>query len=221
MGCVAGSFDERIAVAKKNCYLYCALFIYICCDFLITIFLLEAGMIKLEFFTKDDFEQLIQWIDSETLLINWSGSLFSFPLTRNSMEWYIRDTNDLNVSDALVYKAVDTATGETVGHISLGGISRKNKSARISRVLIGSAANKGKGYCKQMITEILKVGFDEMQLHRISLGVYDYNTAALKCYQTAGFSIEGTMREVLLHEGKWWSLIEMGMLEKEWNSGSL
>lgn len=174
-------------------------------------------MIKLEFFTKDDFEQLIQWIDTESLLISWSGSLFSFPLTQSSMEWYLGDTNDLNTSGALVYKAVETETGETIGHISLGGISRKNKSARISRVLIGNAANKGKGYCKQMITEVLKIGFDEMQLHRISLGVYDYNTAALKCYQAAGFSIEGTMREVLLHEGKWWSLIEMGILENEWH----
>lgn len=175
-------------------------------------------MIRLEFFTKDDFEQLIQWIDTETLLINWSGSLFSFPLTQSSMEWYIKDTNDLLKSDALVYKAVDTDTGKTVGHISLGGISRKNKSARISRVLIGDASNKGKGYCKQMITEILKVGFDQMQLHRISLGVYDYNIAALKCYKAAGFSVEGTMREVLLHDGQWWSLIEMGILEQEWKS---
>jgi RimJ/RimL family protein N-acetyltransferase len=174
-------------------------------------------MIKLEFFTKDDFEQLMQWIDTESLLISWSGSLFSFPLTQSSMEWYLGDTNDLNTSGALVYKAVETETGETIGHISLGGISRKNKSARISRVLIGDAANKGKGYCKQMITEVLKIGFDEMQLHRISLGVYDYNTAALKCYQAAGFSIEGTLREVLLHEGKWWSLIEMGILENEWH----
>ena len=174
-------------------------------------------MIKLEFFTKDDFEQLMQWIDTESLLISWSGSLFSFPLTQSSMEWYLGDTNDLNTSGALVYKAVETETGETIGHISLGGISRKNKSARISRVLIGDAANKGKGYCKQMITEVLKIGFDEMQLHRISLGVFDYNTAALKCYQAAGFSIEGTLREVLLHEGKWWSLIEMGILENEWH----
>jgi RimJ/RimL family protein N-acetyltransferase len=178
-------------------------------------------MIKLEFFTKDDFEQLIQWVDTESLLISWSGSLFSFPLTQSSMEWYLGDTNDLNTSGALVYKAVETETGETIGHISLGGISRKNKSARISRVLIGNAANKGKGYCKQMITEVLKVGFDEMQLHRISLGVYDYNTAALKCYQAAGFSIEGTMRDVLLHDGKWWSLIEMGILENEWHQNKL
>ena len=173
-------------------------------------------MIRLEYFEAKDFEQLINWINTEELLINWAGSLFSFPLTQSSMNWYIRDTNDLQKSDALLYRVVEEETGEIVGHISLGGISRKNKSARISRVLIGDNHNKGKGYCKQMIRAVLKVAFDELQLHRVSLGVYDYNLSALKCYQSAGFIIEGTMRDVLLHKNKWWSLIEMGILEDEW-----
>lgn len=173
-------------------------------------------MIRLEHFEEKDFDQLINWIHSEELLINWAGSLFNFPLTTASMQWYLGDTNDKDNSDALIYRVVETATGETVGHISLGGISRKNRSARISRVLIGDDRHKGKGYCRQMIREVLKVGFDEMKLHRISLGVYDYNISALKCYQSAGFKIEGTMRDVLLYKEKWWSLIEMGILEDEW-----
>lgn len=173
-------------------------------------------MIRLEYFEQKDFDQLINWINTEELLINWAGSLFSFPLTTNSMEWYLGDTNSLEKSDALIYRVVEVETGETVGHISLGGISRKNRSARISRVLIGDSKNKGKGYCKQMIKAVLKIGFEEMNLHRISLGVYDYNSSALKCYQSAGFKIEGTMRDVLLHKEKWWSLIEMGILEDEW-----
>lgn len=175
-------------------------------------------MIRLEYFEEKDFEQLIDWINTEELLTNWAGSLFSFPLTKASMEWYLSDTNDINESDALVYRVVEDETGEIVGHISLGGISRKNRSARISRVLIGSGDHKGKGYCKQMIRAVLKIGFEEMNLHRISLGVYDYNIAALKCYQSSGFKIEGTMRDVLLYKDKWWSLVEMGILEEEWRA---
>lgn len=173
-------------------------------------------MIRLEYFDHNDFDQLIKWISSEELLINWAGSLFNFPLTRTSMEWYLSDTNDPEKSDALVYKVIEEETGETVGHISLGGISRKNRSARISRVLIGNEKSKGKGYCKQMIKAILKIGFEDLKLHRISLGVYDFNLSALKCYQSSGFVIEGTMRDVLLYKEKWWSLIEMGILENEW-----
>ncbi|MBC7868001.1 MAG: GNAT family N-acetyltransferase [Gloeobacteraceae cyanobacterium ES-bin-316] len=173
-------------------------------------------MIRLEYFTPDDFPQLINWIDNEELLINWAGSLFSFPLTLKSMDWYIAKTNDLETSDAFVYKVIDEQSGECVGHISLGGISRKNRSGRISRVLIGSGAHKGKGYCKDMVKAVLEIGFGELNLHRISLGVYSYNTAAIKCYQSSGFSIDGVSRDVLLHNGEWWSLVEMSILENEW-----
>ena len=114
-------------------------------------------MIRLEKFGKEDFDQLINWIDSEALMINWSGSLFSFPLNTDSLLWYIEDTNDIETSDAFVYKAIDVDTNKTIGHISLGGISRKNNSARISRVLVGNKEDKNKGYGAQMVNAVLKI----------------------------------------------------------------
>lgn len=175
-------------------------------------------MIRLEYFDRNDFQQLIDWIQDEYLLANWSGAMFRFPLTEDSLEWYINDTNNKEASDAFVYKAVDAESGQTVGHISLGGISRKNKSARISRVLVGNTAERGKGYCTAMITAVLKVAFDDLKLHKVSLGVYDFNKAAIRCYQKAGLSIEGTLRDVLKFGNEYWSIIEMGMLEHEWRA---
>ena len=172
-------------------------------------------MIRLEYFTGNDFEQLKEWITDEEILMNWSGALFSFPLTQKSLDWYIEDVNDIAHSDALVYKVIETATGIVVGHISLGGISRKNKSGRISRVLV-APAHQGKGYCYQMVKAVLKIGFEQLQLHRISLGVYDVNRSAIRCYQKAGLVIEGTSRDCLLFNGNWWSLVEMSILEDEW-----
>jgi RimJ/RimL family protein N-acetyltransferase len=174
-------------------------------------------MITLEYFTSNDFTQLMDWIKDEEALMNWSGSLFSFPLTKESMEWYIEDVNDINNSDAFIYKAVETETGKVVGHISLGGISKKNKAGRISRVLV-APEYQGKGYCCQMIKAVLKIGFANLQLHRICLGVYDFNKAAIRCYQKAGLLTEGTNRDCLLFKGKWWSLVEMSILEEEWRS---
>ncbi len=173
-------------------------------------------MLTLEYFDRSDFDQLISWINDEELLMNWAGSLFSFPLTHKSLEWYIEDVNEIASSDAFIYKAVDTTSGNTVGHISLGAISRKNRSGRISRVLIGDTENTGRGYCRDMVTEVLRIGFEDLNLHRISLGVYDFNRAALKCYQKSGLAVEGTNRDVLLYKDKWWSLVEMSILEGEW-----
>ncbi|GGF26072.1 GNAT family N-acetyltransferase [Hymenobacter cavernae] len=173
-------------------------------------------MIILEPFTKADFPQLISWIDNERLLKEWSGGLFSFPLTEDSLNWYIEDTNDLENSEVFVYKAVDTNTGETVGHISLGSISRYHKAGRITRVLVGNTAARGQGYGQAMVKAILSVGFRDLGLHRISLGVYDFNHSAIRCYERAGLHREGTLRDVVRYDDKYWSLVEMSMLRHEW-----
>jgi RimJ/RimL family protein N-acetyltransferase len=166
-------------------------------------------------FTRQDYQQLIDWIDEEKLMVNWTGFMFNFPITEDDLDWYIENSNDPHYSDVFIYKAVDTSTGETVGHISLGGISKKNRAGRISRVLISKDA-RGKGYCQEMMMAILKIGFDELKLHRISLGVYNFNDTAIHCYEKCGFKREGVARDILYYEGEYWSMLEMSMLEDEW-----
>jgi len=173
-------------------------------------------MIILEPFTEADFSQLISWIDNERLLKEWSGGLFSFPLTEDSLRWYIEDANDLENSEVFIYKAIDTSTGETVGHISLGSISQHHKAGRITRVLVGNTAARGQGYGQAMIKAILAIGFQDLGLHRISLGVYDFNRSAIRCYERAGMHREGTLRDVVRYGDEYWSLVEMSILKPEW-----
>lgn len=170
-------------------------------------------MLQFSYFEPGDIPQLINWIDSETLLMNWSGRMFSFPLTQESMEWYIKDTNVIGASDAFIFKAVEN--GEMVGHISLGGISTANKSARISRVFV-SEAGRNKGVCTFMVKEVVRFGFEQLNLHRIALGVYTTNQSALNCYLKAGLQVEGIHRDVLLHNDSYWSMTEMAILADEW-----
>lgn len=176
---------------------------------------MRTYMIRLEPFVQSDFQQLINWIDTEELLIKWSGSLFSFPLTLKSMAWYAKNTNVPYKSSAFVYKAVDVETGETVGHISLGGISWRNRSSRISRVFVNKNSQL-KGMCQQMTKAVLKIGFEELALHRISLGVYTNNESAVQCYLKSGFCIEGVSRDILWYSNEFLSLVEMAILEDEW-----
>lgn len=175
----------------------------------------KNGMIRLERFLQSDYGQLIEWISDEDIMTTWCGALFSFPLTADSLDWYIEDTNVVEESDAFVYKVVEVTSCSTVGHISIGGISWKNRSARISRVFLAES-HRGKGYCTQMISAALKVSFEELGLHRVGLGLYDNNPAALNCYKKCGFTVEGLSRDILWNNGKWWSMIEMSILEPEW-----
>ncbi len=175
-------------------------------------------MIKLVPFTPDDFAQLIEWIDNDRLLTEWSGSLFAFPLTPDDLAWYIRGANDFNAPDVFIYKAVDGDTGQTVGHISLGSISQRDRSGRITRVLVGPGSKRGQGYCADMVRALLRVGFAELDLHRIGLGVYDFNHAAIRCYQKSGFHRDGVLRDVARYGDDYWSLVEMSILEAEWHA---
>ena len=174
-------------------------------------------MMRLEKFERGDFEQLIKWINHEEILTAWSGKLFSFPLTTRSLEWYIRDTNEINVSEAFVYKAVDD-DGKMIGHISLGSISWKDSAARLTRVLVGDPGDRSKGCCHDMVKAVLKIAFEELNLHRVGLGVYTDNPAATKCYEKNGFITEGVSRDIMWHNNKWYSMIEMSILENEWRS---
>ena len=173
-------------------------------------------MIKLEYFKADDFQLLIDWISDDHLLMNWAGSHFRFPLTREKLNRYIKYANDINESDTLIYKAIDTETGLTVGHISLTAVNRENRSARITRVLVGDTAQRGKGLGEQITKAVMQIGFKDLDLHRMSLGVYDVNESGLRCYKKCGFRVDGVLRDISRHGDAYWSITEMSILEDEW-----
>ena len=169
-------------------------------------------VIKLKTFKKSDFKQLINWINSEEFLIQWSGNAFTFPLDEQQLEKYIESAN------TLAFKVVDEETSDVIGHISLGQIDNINKSARIGKVLVGNTKMRGRSIGKHMMKAVLHIAFDELKLHRVTLGVYDFNTSAISCYEKIGFVKEGLLRESKRVGETYWNLWEMSMLEYEWNN---
>jgi RimJ/RimL family protein N-acetyltransferase len=177
-------------------------------------------MIKLEYFTPKDFHLLIDWVTDEDLLVNWAGSQFSFPLTEEKLEWYLRGANDFHESSTLIYRAVDSVTNAVVGHASLTAINRGNRSARITRVLVGNSSERGKGIGEQIIQALMRIGFEVMDLHRMSLGVYTFNEAGIRCYTKCGFKTDGVLRDIKRHGDTYWSMVEMSILEDEWREAN-
>ncbi|SET17587.1 Protein N-acetyltransferase, RimJ/RimL family [Oceanobacillus limi] len=173
-------------------------------------------MIELQYFTRSDFNQLIHWVNSPDLLLQWAGSSFTWPLDINQLEKYIKDANAKNTK-SLVYKVVLKETGDAIGHISMTGIDLKNCSARIGRVLIGDKNIRGNGIGQLMMKEILEIAFAELGLHRVSLGVFEFNRSAISCYEKVGFKKEGVLRDYLkVDDDEYWDLREMSILEREW-----
>ncbi len=163
-------------------------------------------MVVLEKFERKDFERLINWIDSEESMIQFSGPAFDYPITISQLENYIGHDN------RLVYRVVDSISNEVIGHAEFNNINKKHRSARISRVLIGDISNRNKGYGKAVIKELVRIGFSDMQLHRIDLGVFEFNHQAIKCYKDCGFEIEGLLRDTSRVGEYYWSIYNMSII---------
>jgi RimJ/RimL family protein N-acetyltransferase len=163
-------------------------------------------MIVLEKFDASDYDRLINWIDSENLMHVFGATFFKYPITHLQLEIY---SNDKSRS---IYKVIDKNSKNIIGHAELNKINHINKSARICRVLIGNSNSRNKGYGSLVINELVRIGFDEMKLHRIDLGVYDFNKGAIKCYQKCGFEIEGLLKENTKIGSVYWSTYNMSKI---------
>jgi RimJ/RimL family protein N-acetyltransferase len=175
-------------------------------------------MITLRPFERSDFARLIGWADSPAFLLQWAGPLFTYPLDTAQLDRYLADAQQ-EPPTRMIFTAVDDATGAAVGHIEMAKIDARNRSASLSRVLIGDAARRGKGTGVEMVRRALEIGFDRVGLHRIDLVVFDFNAGAIACYEKAGFAVEGRLRESRRFGEEFWTLIQMSILEHEWRAG--
>ena len=144
--------------------------------------------------------------------------MFRYPLTTEQLVAYNTSANNIQTSEKLNFRVVLAATQQGIGHVSLGSIDRDNGSARISKVIVGESEFRGKGVGKAIIKAVLAICFGELHLHRVTLGVFDFNTAALATYKHAGFSVDGILRDARKVGTTYWNLVEMSMLEDEWRA---
>jgi len=171
--------------------------------------------IILQPFTEGDIDRLIGWIPTAEFLLQWGGSGFRFPLDRQQLLFHLARSME-KPPDRLIYKAVNEGNGEAVGHGEILAINPIHRSATLGRILVGSPRNRGRGIGEQLIRELAQICFRELKLHRVALRVYDFNQAAIRCYEKAGFRREGLQRDVHRIGDRYWSVHTMSILEDEW-----
>ena len=112
---------------------------------------------------------------------------------------------------------VTQATDEAVGEVVLNDIDSINRSANI-RIGLFAPQHFGKGYGSEAMLLMLHYGFGRLNLHRISLGVYDFNPRAQHIYEKIGFVREGVARDALFYDHHYVDEITMSMLEGEFRA---
>jgi len=104
---------------------------------------------------------------------------------------------------------------ELVGGTDLDVVNWNGRNSFVG-IFIGARENWGKGYGTDAMNILLRYAFMELNLRRVSLGVFAYNPRAIRSYEKAGFQHEGRLRQALNHEGNRWDIHFMGVLRDEW-----
>jgi RimJ/RimL family protein N-acetyltransferase len=121
----------------------------------------------------------------------------------------------VNADNRLIFRVVDSDNDVIIGHAELNNIDLKNRSARICRILIGDNQNRNRGFGKAIIKELIRIGFNDLSLHRLDLGVFEFNLQAIKCYQDCGLNIEGLFKDKTRVGNEYWSSYNMSIINKE------
>ncbi len=78
--------------------------------------------------------------------------------------------------------------------------------------------HQNRGYGQEAIRLALKFAFHELNLYRVQLSVYSYNTRGIAAYEKVGFKHEGTYREFLFRDGKRYDMLLYSILRPEWEA---
>ncbi len=108
---------------------------------------------------------------------------------------------------------MESESGKHIGNIKLGPVHPLHKVASIG-IIIGEKQCWGRGYATESIELMLDYAFASLELHKVTAGCYEANSAALRAFQKAGFVVEGVQKEQHSFEGKRTGKIMLGKINR-------
>lgn len=174
-------------------------------------------MLRLRPYKSVDADTIITWLQDEDTFLKWGGDHFgAFPITAQMMDdKYCCHNGDCAEPDNFYPMVAFDETG-VVGHFIMRYLHGDNRILRFGWVIVDNA-KRGKGYGREMLALGAKYAFEIMGVDQLSIGVFDTNSSAHRCYRNVGF------REILMEQpvtvqvkGENWKIIELEMTRQEY-----
>jgi len=155
----------------------------------------------------NDAEKFTEWLNDMELLVNLQlyNGIISLENERAFLTELSKDHN---------YSIIDLETDELIGNCGFLEIDYVNQTADTG-IFIGNKNYRNKGYGTEALSLLLDYGFKALNFHNVMLKVYEYNVAAIRCYEKVGFKCIGKRREALHRNLEKHNVIYMDILMQE------
>jgi RimJ/RimL family protein N-acetyltransferase len=172
---------------------------------------LVGERVELRGHSRDNYPLYAEWYGDPEVwhLTSWTSA----PLSPSAVERMF-DSRELSSTDHsfAIHRRGNTAP---LGVISLMNVSESNSSADLS-IIVGRREHRDRGYGAEAISLILDYAFEELDLNRVALSVFEFNEAAISTYERLGFRGEGRLRQAVRRDGREYDAILMSLLRDEW-----
>ncbi|ARF56859.1 GNAT family N-acetyltransferase [Streptomyces gilvosporeus] len=121
----------------------------------------------------------------------------------------LRDSGDF-LSLAVVVRE----SGQVIGDVSFALTHAQHRQGTIGYVF--HPDHGGHGYATEAGRALLKLGFEDLRLHRIQAELDGRNTASARLLERLGMRREGHLRENEFLDGEWADEVVYAMLAREW-----
>ncbi|MCP4177980.1 MAG: GNAT family N-acetyltransferase [bacterium] len=168
--------------------------------------------IRLRAYTKDDYEHLKEMLNNKELRELLTCKII-YPYRLEEQEKWI-ETFSGN-SDGIYEFAIELKENKT--YIGTCGIQKIDQKNRVGEIGISIKKDYwGKGFGTEAFKLLVDFCFEEVNLNKIKLDVFDFNKRGISSYKKLGFKQEGCLREEIYRFGKYNDVIVMGLLKSEW-----
>jgi len=161
---------------------------------------------------RDDAPHFVTWMNDPEVT---RTLVFRGPINLRAEEAFLDKLyqSEHDFSLGIVIRQTNTLIGAAGFHY----IDFRNRHASFG-IAIGDKAEWGKGYGTEATRLMVQHAFETLNLNRVWLHTYEYNTRGLKTYEKIGFRKEGVLRQDTFREGRYWDTFVMGLLREEWQA---
>ncbi len=163
-------------------------------------------MLRLRPYKSCDSGIIEKWIQDKDVFMKWGGERFGeFPISARIIDdKYTLNNGDCAEEDNFYPWIAFDEENNVVGHFIMRYLHGNNRLLRFGWVIVDSS-QRGKGYGTEMLRIGLKYAFDILGADKVTIGVFESNESAHKCYRKVGF------KDVKIVSGEPWNIIEMAI----------
>jgi RimJ/RimL family protein N-acetyltransferase len=172
--------------------------------------MLKGKLVNLRAIERKDLDEIMKWVNDREVTKYLAA--FLYPVSQEEEEKFLERAMSRNDTEKNL--VMETKEGVYIGQISLHKIDWKNSNAELG-IVIGNKEYWGKGYGTEAIKILLHHAFNQMNLYKIDLQVFEFNQRGIRCYEKCGFKKEGKLRKNHFYKAKYYDVILMGILKDE------